>query len=161
MHLNSTASRWDWKEAEPLHNLIMTLRLQDDPLKVWDAGQGLSWDPVHVDVVVLQAKSQQGRRNSMAGFTHRLHRKSTETHYLWTELHAHEYLTNTLTYISSSEKDLSSNIILTLSSRCRAIWFSMAYKLKGLWKHCKQELWSLYLNPHNYWQETKGNIFFS
>lgn len=116
MLLKATASRWDLKGEELLHNLIMSLRLQYDPLKVRDAGQSLAWDPVHVDVVVLQVQSQQGRWVSETDFTHRLHWNSTGTH-LCTELHTHKSLTNTLTYMFHYLRKIwVPNFILTLPS---------------------------------------------
>lgn len=63
-----------------LYDLIVSLRLQDDPLEVRDAGQSLSWDPVHIDVVVLQVNSHQGRGASGSVFTQRLHWNSTKKH---------------------------------------------------------------------------------
>lgn len=96
----------------------MSLRLQYDPLKVRDARQSLAWDPVHVDVVILQVQSQQGRRLNEADFTHRLRWNSTGTH-LCIELHTHKSRTNILIYIvlfkkhfSSFKKDLSSKFYI-------------------------------------------------
>lgn len=99
--------------AGHLHDLIVSLRLQDDPLEVRDAGQSLSWDPVHVDVVVLQVNSHQGRGASRSVFTQRLHWNSTKKHNSWTYKHICRWRIQA--YISSSKKDLS----------CRAVWFSM------------------------------------
>lgn len=123
----------------------MSLRLQDDPLKVRDAGQSFSWDPVHINVVVLQVKIQEGRRVTETDFTQRLHWNSAEKHHLCTELHA---LTNTKAYISSSKKE---------SSSCTV---QHGYKLQGC-ENIVSRSYGLYISIYTFTGRRPKETFFS